>query len=205
MDPQATITVWIDQLKAGQREAAQPLWERYFHQLVRLAQKKLRAGPRAVADEEDVVISAFKSFYLAAEQGRFPQLNDRDDLWRLLVVMTERKALNLLRDHKRLKRGAGAVRGESVFAISASGSAEAGGLGQVPGREPTPAFAALVAEECQSLLDALDDDMLRQVALAKMEGYSNEEIGQRLDLALRTVERKLALIRRIWQSRREDA
>src|SRR5262245_33221336 len=187
-----SVSVWIDDLKAGRQAAAGPLWQRYFERLVRLAQKRLAGARRAAADEEDVALSAFNSFCRAAEAGRFPQLNDRDDLWRLLVVITERKASNQKRDQNRLKRGGGKVVGESVFRKASDQSALEGGIADVTGREPTPAFAAQLAEECQRLMAALDDDTLRQIAVAKMEGYSNEEISQRFGLALRTVERKLA-------------
>lgn len=197
MDAQASISVWIEQLKEGQQEAAAPLWQRYFHALVRLAQKKLHGTRRAAADEEDVALSAFDSFCRAAEAGRFPRLNDRDDLWRLLVVITERKAANQKRDAHRLKRGGGKVAGESAFA-SPDGSEVGPGIARVAGREPTPAFAAQVAEECQRLLEALGDDTLRRIAVLKMEGYANEEIAAQMTLALRTIERKLALIRKMW-------
>jgi DNA-directed RNA polymerase specialized sigma24 family protein len=196
MTPDSTITHWIGQLQAGQQQAAQLLWERYFHHLVKLARKKLTGDSRAVADEEDVALSAFKSFCRAAEEGRFPELRDRDDLWKLLVTITERKAVNQVRDQRRLKRGGGKVQDEAALA----GSTDDGpGMALVPGREPTPAFAALVAEECDRLLHKLDNDVLRGIALAKMEGYTNDEIGRKLDLALRSVERKLSLIRRIWE------
>src|SRR5688500_7889526 len=104
MDAQASVSVWIERLKEGRQDAAAPLWQRYFQTLVRLAQKKLQGTRRAAADEEDVALSAFDSFCRAAEAGRFPRLNDRDDLWRLLVVITERKAANQKRDEQRLKR-----------------------------------------------------------------------------------------------------
>ena len=51
--------------------------------------------PRVAADEEDVALSAFDSFCRGAQRGRFPQLDDRDNLWRLLVVITSRKAVDL--------------------------------------------------------------------------------------------------------------
>jgi DNA-directed RNA polymerase specialized sigma24 family protein len=202
MDPTSSVTYWIEQLKAGEQQAAQPLWERYVDRLVRLAQRKLQGTSRAVADEEDVVLSAFNSFCRAAEQGRFPRLHDRDDLWKLLVVITERKALTQIRDQRRQKRGGGLVQGESVLEEGAS-SVEVAGMANVPGREPSPAFAAMMAEECRSLLDMLGDATLRTIALARMEGDTNEEIAGKLDISLRTVERKLDLIRRIWESRLE--
>src|SRR4051812_207164 len=89
-----SVTRWIGDLKAGDAAAAQPLWERYFHRLVFLARARLRASrrPSVVEDEEDAALSAFQSFCDGAARGRFPRLTDRDDLWRLLVVITARKA-----------------------------------------------------------------------------------------------------------------
>src|SRR5262249_54823927 len=74
MPPADPVTHWITQLKAGDRNAVQPLWERFFPQMVRLARQRLRDAPRRVADEEDVALSAFDSFCRGAAQGRFPQL-----------------------------------------------------------------------------------------------------------------------------------
>src|SRR5262245_52985050 len=93
-EPQGSVTHWIGDLKAGGDTAAQHLWERYFGRLVRLARSKLRATSRTVVDEEDAALSAFDSFCRGAERGRFPDLADRDDLWRLLVVLTVRKAID---------------------------------------------------------------------------------------------------------------
>lgn len=193
-----SVSAWLDQLKAGEDSAAQPLWERYFARLVGLARKKLQGATRAAADEEDVALSAFKSFCRAVEAGRFPQLRDRDDLWRLLVTLTERKASNQVRDQRRLKRGGGKVLDEAAWAGNQAG--ETSSPGDVPGREPEPDFAALVAEECQRLLSLLGDDVLRALAVSKMEGWTNDEMAKRHALALRTVERKLGLIRKIWEA-----
>jgi RNA polymerase sigma factor (sigma-70 family) len=195
MADEGSITKWIAELRSGRSIAAGRLWERYYERLVRLARQKLRDAPRRMADEEDVVISAFDSFCRGAQEGRFPKLEDRDDLWQVLVMLTARKASNQLKHDRRHKRGGGQVRGESVFQASAD---EQAGLDQIVGSEPTPEFAHQVSEECRRMLDLLDDETLRHVALAKMEGYLNEEIAQRLGVKLRTVERKLRVIRELW-------
>ena len=189
MDADGSVTHWLRRLQAGEHQAAQGLWERYFRRLVGLARAKLRSGRRLAADEEDVALSAFDSFCRAAEEGRFPQLRDRDNLWRVLMLITARKAVHLLRDERRLKRGGGAT------------LAESGGddLDQIVGREPSPDFAAQVAEECQRLLTRLDNPGLITVALMKMDGHSNEEIAKHMECAPRSVGRKLQLIRRIWE------
>jgi DNA-directed RNA polymerase specialized sigma24 family protein len=191
-----SVTLWIGQLKGGARDAAQPLWERYFSKLVGRARRKLAAGPRRLADEEDVALSAFKSFCNAAEKGRFPQLNDRDDLWQLLIVLSDRKAYDLLRFECRQRRGSSRVMDEAALAGGDS-SAEPG-LAGVAGQEPTPEFTAQVAEECRRLFGLLDDAELQRLALRKMEGYSVAEIAAELGCAARTVKRRLQLIRRIW-------
>ena len=74
------------------------------------------------------------------------------------------------------------------------------GIAQILGEEPTPEFACQVAETCRMLLDRLDDEELKKVALYKMEGYSNEEIARAMDCVVRTIERKLARIREKWES-----
>lgn len=196
MLPDGSVTYWIGQLKRGDARAAQALWERYFQKLVRLAQQKLQGAPRRAADEEDAALLAFDSFCRGVEQGRFPQLADRDNLWDLLVIITARKAIDQRQYERRLKRGGGQVRGESALDQAAEGA----GLQQIESPEPDPAFAAELAEECARLLDRLDDAQLRTIAVRKMEGYTNSEIAAELGCALATVERRLQLIRRLWNA-----
>jgi DNA-directed RNA polymerase specialized sigma24 family protein len=190
MSSEGSITHWIGLLKAGDPAAAQPLWEAYFRRLVALARAKLRAAPRRAADEEDVTLSAFDSFCRAARRGRFPRLDDRDDLWQLLVLITVRKAADLVHHERRKSRGGGRVQTLADLADP--------DLERVLGPEPTPALAAQVADECRRLLDRLGDAELRSVALWKMEGDTTAEIAAKLGCVPRTVERKLRLIRRLW-------
>jgi DNA-directed RNA polymerase specialized sigma24 family protein len=187
MPSEGSVTRWIDLLQAGDPAAAQPLWERYFHLLVELARRKLGDKPR-IADQEDVALSAFDSFCRGLRHGRFPDLKDRDNLWKLLVVLTARKAIHLIRDEGRLKRGGGQTTGTAQELLE-----------EVMSQEPSPAFAAEVAENCQRLLDLLCDAELRTIALSKMEGYTNEEIAGQRNCAPRTVERKLRLICSLWK------
>jgi DNA-directed RNA polymerase specialized sigma24 family protein len=194
-DSEGSVTTWIASVKAGDGDAAQMLWRRYFESLVRLARERLRGERRAVADEEDAALAAFDSFCRGAARGRYPQLDDRDDLWHLLVVITERKAFDQAQRERRLKRGGGKILGTRD---PAAGDDLDGALANVVVGEPTPEFAALVADECRVLLGRLRDDSLRAVAHLRMEGYSNEEIADRLGCSLRTVARKLEIIRRTW-------
>jgi DNA-directed RNA polymerase specialized sigma24 family protein len=192
---EGSVTRWLEPMRAGDAEAVQALWERYFCRLVTLAQNRLRRTPRArlEADEEDAALSAFDSFIAGAAHGRFPRLDDRDDLWRLLVVITHRKA-NALVDRQRARKRGGDLH-QSPGARDDEAPDE---LARLVGHEPTPEFAAAVAEQFERRLDALQDDELRQIALWRMEGYERDEIADRLGCARRTVARRLELIRSIW-------
>jgi DNA-directed RNA polymerase specialized sigma24 family protein len=198
MTSQGSVTGWIDHARQGDEQAAARLWQRYFHQLVGLARAALKGAPRRAADEEDVALSAFDSFCRGAEQGRFPDLNDRDNLWRLLVVLTRRKAAHLKRDERRLKRGGGAVLDQAALARAAGAAEEQVDFDWAVGEEPTPLFAAQMAEECERLLLRLEDPALRALAVSKMEGYTNAEIAAQVGCCLSSVERRLQLIRRLW-------
>jgi DNA-directed RNA polymerase specialized sigma24 family protein len=198
MDSHGSVSRWIDGARQGDDRAADRLWQRYFHQLVGLARAALKGAPRRAADEEDVALSAFDSFCRGAEAGRFPDLTDRDNLWRLLVVLTRRKAAHLKRDERRLKRGGGAVLDQAALARPAGAEEGQADFDWAVGEEPTPAFAAQMAEECERLLLRLEDPALRALAVSKMEGYTNAEIAAQVGCCVSTVERRLQLIRRVW-------
>jgi DNA-directed RNA polymerase specialized sigma24 family protein len=191
MSPPGSVTHWLDGLRTGDSVAARKLWEGYFHRLVELARKRLRALPRAAADEEDVALSAFDSFCRGTAQGRFPRLSDRDDLWQVLFLLTQRKAIDLVQHETREKRDVRKVQ---------PAPAEGVAFADVAGVEPDPAFAAQVAEECRRLLGLLPDESFRLLAVRKMEGYTNEELAALLGCSLATVERRLKLIRKEWHA-----
>jgi len=187
MPAAGSVSLWIGKLKQGDREAVQRLWEGYFRRLVGLVRRKLRSAPPTLpADEEDVALSAFDSFCRRAEQGRFPRLDDRDDLWQLLVLIATRKAADLAEREGRQRRD-----WRRTAALE-----DSGGPFSV---EPDPAVAAEVAEESGRLLGLLPDEQLRCLALRKLEGYTNEEIAGLLSCSLATIERRLALIRKYWE------
>jgi DNA-directed RNA polymerase specialized sigma24 family protein len=192
------VTQWIRGLSQGDESAAQAIWQKYFGKLVEFARCKLEGMPRRVVDEEDVAITAMDSFYRGMAEHRFDKVDDREDLWKLLVTITARKACAQRRRHFADKRGGGQVRGESVFVRCDEGEDRDAGLAQVLGNEPTPELASMLAEHCRHMLDCLGDETLRQVALHKLEGRSNEEIAGKLGCVRRSVERKLERIREKW-------
>ncbi len=188
-DDPGLIACWLDDLRAGEGEAARRLWDCYFDRMVSLARAELRSRRReAVEDEEDAALIAFESFCRGLARGRFEKLHDGDDLWRLLALLTVRKARDQLERQSARKRGGGRA---SVVEPPDLGDE----LDHLAGREPTPELAAMVADEYHHFGNDLGDDSLRHVLDLRMAGYTREEIADRLGCGVRTVGRKLEMIR----------
>jgi RNA polymerase sigma factor (sigma-70 family) len=182
-----SVTRLIHSVQEDIASAVGPLLAVYFDRLVQLARKRLQNMPGMATYDEDLALRSFYSvFRRVRDPGRPLQLTGRDDLWRLLATRTISRAIDLIRQHRPRE-----VPGDYDPA-------------QLLAREPTPAEAAGTADECRRLLDMLEEPELRQIALWKVEGYTNEEIAARLDCVLRTVERKVRRIRTLWKRELED-
>ncbi len=187
-----SVTQWIDGLKEGDEDAAAKIWQRYGADLLQLASRKLGNTRKRVSDEEDVAMMAFQHFCAGVQDGRFMKLEGRDDLWHLLVVLTKRRSIDQVRRERRRNE-----RGESVFNKSEQ-SNHHDGPANCPSGVPPAEVAVEAIEQCGMLLEHLQDEALAQIAVWKMEGFTNDEISSKLNVATRTVERKLRLIRQKW-------
>jgi RNA polymerase sigma factor (sigma-70 family) len=191
-----SVSAWIVGLKKGEAQAIHNLWGRYYEDLVRLARLRIGKGPRQAADEEDVVQSVFATIFRGASKGRFEKVTDRDDLWWLLLALTHNKSVDHLRHENRKKRGGGLVSRETDL----SNKNVPFDLTQVIGSSPTPEVLAILEEEYHRLLSLLRDDQLRAVAALRIEGWQVAEISAALKISVRSVERKLRLIRSHWSA-----
>lgn len=189
-----SVSYWLDELRAGNERAASEIWQRYFDLLVTVARQNLSRNAARGADEEDVALSAFDSFIRGMGKGRFSQLEDRSDLWRLLLLITVRKAADLANREMRIKRGGGRVNVASQGDVAAYQLS----LDEILSVEPTPEVAAMIQDQLRFLLKKLEDPHLKTIALLKMEGYTDDEIAQQLRCVRRTVVRKLGVIRDVW-------
>jgi RNA polymerase sigma factor (sigma-70 family) len=157
--------------------------------------------PLRAFDEEDVALSAMRSFLDEAQKGRFYRWQNGGELWQLLLTITTRTAFAYRRREMRDKRGRGRVRDDSAFAPGEIRQTVRSLTHAAPARELPPDQSAALVEEAEKLLDALPDESLRRVALRKLAGYTNEEIAEELGCVKRTVERKLERIRNKWLER----
>lgn len=187
MSKSKNVSHWIDLVKDGDSAAANHIWCHYFDRLVRSVRTRLQGQNRAVSDEEDIVLSVFDSFYTAAENGRFPDLSDRGDLWRLLLRMSARKVVDKRRHDQRQRRG-GNVEVHSLNQADDS-------VIEAIGDEPSPEMVLMMQESVEEVFSHLGVGQLRELAVAKLEGYSNAELAQCFGCSERTIERRLHLIR----------
>ncbi len=187
MSDSSHVSRWIEEVKVGDSAAASRIWHHYFDRLIRSVRHQLLGANRAVSDEEDIVLSVFDSFYAAAAQGRFPDLTDRDDLWRLLLRMSARKVIDKRRHDRRQRRGGDAA----IHSLDQDQEA----IIEVIGDEPSPDMVLMMRESVEHLLCEIGVGSLRDLAVAKLEGYSNAELARRFECSERTIERRLHLIR----------
>lgn len=176
----------IERLKADDSGAAREIWERFFERLLPLARARLRSLPDRVVDEEDILVSVFDLFFRAARDGRFARLNDRDDLWQILLMLTDRKVADVYRRNRTLKRGGTLIGREEAD------------LHELADPALSPEFLTAFNDHLLRALQRLDDEVIRAVALLKLQCYSNQEIAEQLKMGLSSVERKLRVIRLKW-------
>ncbi len=198
MGREGSVTRLIQFLRSGdaaERDlAARLIWQRYFRDLLELARNNLNKRIRRREDEEDVLQSMYKSFCLRQQRGEF-DLASRDALWKLLVTITLRKARNAAKKQMREKRDVGR---EQTISDQDDGESGQWVLEHMDSSGPSPAEAALLNEALERRLEVLDDAQLREIALWRLEGYTNGEIAARLDCTERSIERRMERIRSKW-------
>ena len=160
-----------------------------------LAKRKLGMTIQKAADEEDIALSALNSFIHRARNGNFPELDDRESLWRLLFTITVRKSVRHIRWISAEKRTG------DIDEAKLSGEANLMGMDDFAGIEVSPDDLVEQLDQQDAFNKVLEelDPTLREVVISKLEGRSNTEIAKQLDCSTRTVERKLRLIRKTWE------
>lgn len=193
-----SVSVILAAVRTGDQESVRQLFQRFFGHVAGMARERMSPGVRRVHDEEDVALSVMDSFFGGVAAGKFASLTNRNELIRLLLVITTRKAADYANREHALKRGGGAVRGESVFRNIGS-DVSGGGLQNQPARVLTPEEDAATTDVVHRLLEALESDQLRAIAVMKMDGYSDVEIATEMNCTRSTINRKLQLIRGVWE------
>lgn len=178
----------IARARAGDQEAATELFNRFARRLGRLAATRLDGLVRRRVDPEDVVQSAYRSFFVRLNDGQFA-LSQWDEVWALLARITLRKC-------GRKSEHARAARRDATREVALSSSADDScGAWQPTARDPTPEEALALAETVESLLTGFDEQEQEIVGL-RLQAYSEREISTQVGRSERTVRRVLERLRR---------
>lgn len=198
MEP-GTITAALRAIEANDPRAMEILWQRFFERLCGYAESRIYRRHRRLIDPDQIATDAFMALADGVRHGRFTKVRNRDELWQMLTLIASRKTISAQRRLSRSKRGGGWVRGDSVFSDSISN-----GLHAFVSNDVSPTVAVELEELSQQLLADLPDNQIRKVAILRMAGHSISEIAEKTSFSERTIERKLKLIRKIWQKVAEN-
>lgn len=184
-----SVSEWIEHIKCGDHSALNSLWQRYFERICHFANRKLGSAKRGAIDEHDLASEALQAIWDGANAGRFRQLENRDDLWQLLVVITSRKAANIHRHQ--------AIRGEHPDAVQQTNESLVAEFADLLVSPPTESLIDEIPLSCHDLLSGLDESH-RKIALMRLAGHSNLDIADAQRCSVATVERRLRKIRLSW-------
>lgn len=180
-------SAWLLQLKQGDSDSLAEVWKRFHDQLTLAAQARLESVPQSTADADDIVVSVFESVWRASKAGRLQSLQNCDELLWWLLKTVHRKSVDHVRRESAQKRSNGVPPGSLDETV----------IQPIDG-SPSSEYLAILKEQYEQALNVLPDQLLRQIAVLRMEGYTNVEICELLDVAPATVTRKARRIRAIW-------
>ena len=187
------VTDWFHDLQAGRPGAESKIYRHYYPRLVRFAVRTIGNSPRRWWDEEDVVSKAFASFFRRGREGSFRVILNRNDLWKLLATITKRKTINQIRDQQCERRGGASMPMAEAELADCNLS-----LAEVCADVESPSAIVDNAEAHVRALAVLDPD-LAEIAMYRLQGFTNVEIAAKINRSVPTVERRLRMIRQKWQ------
>ena len=189
-DP-GSISQWVLRLKSGNPTATQAIWDRFYPKLVEAANKRLIKNPDPATSGEDIAQSSFRNVCLGVLEGKYPQLENRDDLWKLLLV----SMINRVRSHYRSinaqKRAVSLE--ESIDSID----------DELLVQFKSPAAQSELDDLIDFLLNKLDQEdpsgQLRQIAVLYLNEHSASDIAKIIHRRKTNILHKVQLIRALWE------
>lgn len=188
-----SVSEWIESMKLGDTAAYGQLWQRYYSQLITKARRilKSRGTGKETFDEEDVLQSVFFALFRGIENGKFPNLSDRGGLWRLLIVMTERRTIGKVKHDNAQKRG-GKVQTFPIHGEKNTGSRIHFDVqGQL---EPAPQTVEQLVKTVDEVMAGCNE-VERQIIIERMQGHDLEAIAKTMNLSTATIGRKLSYLK----------
>jgi len=176
---------FVNSLRQGNPEATKKIFDAYVNKLVAMARKRISQRFAGRIDAEDIVQSVFRTFFHRAKQGQF-ELNDEDDICKMLARITVHKTFRQIAHHQAGKRDAGRDLG--------SGDSSQDLMVNLMSREPSPEEATALLDQMEHFLAQLRQED-RDILEMRMQGFSTLEIAQKLSITDRKIRRLMERIR----------
>lgn len=188
MTQDETFQLLMNRLRSGEDDAAQEVFQRYARQLIAMTRKQFDQRLAQKVDAEDVVQSAYKSFFARHRDGKVT-VENWNSLWKLLTLITMRKCADRVEYYR-------ADRRDVARETHDAGSTDHPVAWQMAiDREPLPEEAAMLAETLEGLFRTVDV-YERPILELSLQGYTVPEISDQLGRAERSVRRLRERIRK---------
>jgi RNA polymerase sigma factor (sigma-70 family) len=181
----ATEDELLKRWQEGDQEAAGEIVDRYLARLTALARTRLSPKMRRRVDPEDVVQSAYRSFFRNAADERYV-LERSGDLWRLLAAIMMNKLHGQVEFHSAKKRAIGKEESMLVGKEESSTFINPG----VFAKQPSTAEMLGVTEELERTMAELPE-IQRRILELRLQGHTVPEIAEDVDRSERTIRRAL--------------
>ena len=180
----------LERFRAGDEAAASELFERFAKRLASLVQSRLSAKLARRLDAEDVVLSAYRSFFVRARDGQFA-IDEPGELWRLLAQITLNKLHRSAARHNAARRSLNCEQ-DDIWGV-ADWPADAAA---------SPELEVTVADQLEHLMSQLPEATCRVLEL-RLQGHDVDEIAGLIGRSPRTVRRQLQTVRAIFLKQSE--
>ncbi len=197
--PDEQVAVILTGIAEGDSKAGEVLWK-HFGSLITMRARRAIRGSVLATDEDDIAQSTLQTFLTHARKGRYRNVVSKDDLWRLLLGTTKQEAKKVLEKESRQEKLRQKYRDQVLKSWTPTYSES---LSELTRGYPDSLFAAL-NDESLRLLDKLSNDVMRRVAIARLEGYTMGEIASQHMISLKEVRLTIRQIRLAWADERLD-
>jgi RNA polymerase sigma-70 factor (ECF subfamily) len=181
----------IAAFKAGSESAARELFDRYCEKLMRLARRRIGQRMTTRVDPEDVIQSAFRTFFTRVRNDEFT-FAEENDTFKLLVRLTVNKALRQIAHHRAAKRDPGKEAAQAFDSFDPLTNLTAG--------DPSPEAEVALLDEFERFLAQLPE-FDRRVLELKLQGYTTTEIAEQVGSYDRKIRRVLERVESIAHDR----
>lgn len=188
-EPQETRHVF-GRVQDGDEQAAREVFDRYLQRLVALARARLSDRLQQKVDADDVVQSAFRSFFVRARDGQYV-IERSGELWSLLAAITRHKLLKKAEHYRQQKRS---LNTDEPLVSDAAGHDAAFTA------EPSDEEAVALSDEVAFLMRDLDPQQRTMLEL-RLQGQPIPDIAETVERSERTVRRFLSSFREQLEER----